>query len=292
MTPREATLRLGGVWSNERGMAPCPLPDHGKGRGDLNWSLSLRGGESVGLLVHCFAGCPSGEVLAAIRRLEPAGTAGQDQSSNRHVASFSQSPVRAAETFWRSGVSVHNTPAEAYLTRRGLPSDSVALRYLAGARHPNSAGRKFPALLSAISDCSGKIIAVQRTFLEYDGAKASIAPNRMMLGRLNRGSVRLAPADDVLGLAEGVETALSASRIFGVPVWAACGARLSQVALPAQTRHVILFADHDEPGMEAAQAAARRFRAQGKTVEIVRPKTAGADWNDVLTTRERVSHVA
>jgi hypothetical protein len=48
----------------------------------------------------------------------------------------------------------------------------------------------------------------------------------------------------VLGLAEGIETALSAMQLTGVPVWASLGgARLHRVELPPEVKEVHVFLD-------------------------------------------------
>ena len=46
--------------------ARCPCPEHGKGRGDRNRSLSIKEGEDGRVLLHCFAGCKTADVLAAL----------------------------------------------------------------------------------------------------------------------------------------------------------------------------------------------------------------------------------
>lgn len=51
----------------------CPVPDHGRGRGDKNPSLSVAEGHS-GPVFHCRAGCDQAEVYAAVTmKLEDAG---------------------------------------------------------------------------------------------------------------------------------------------------------------------------------------------------------------------------
>ncbi|MDM7461460.1 MAG: hypothetical protein P3X24_007425, partial [bacterium] len=50
-------------------IASCPLPSHGRGRGDLNPSLSISESPDGELLVHCHAGCDSREILRELRRL-------------------------------------------------------------------------------------------------------------------------------------------------------------------------------------------------------------------------------
>jgi hypothetical protein len=61
-------------------------------------------------------------------------------------------------------------------------------------------------------------------------------------GWLGRGAVQLnPPCDGELGLAEGVESALSATQLHGIPCWATLGApRLSAIDLPSCVRRVHL----------------------------------------------------
>ena len=47
-------------------LVPCPVPSHGKGRGDRSPSLRISDGESSRLLVYCFAGCD--RCAAGLRR--------------------------------------------------------------------------------------------------------------------------------------------------------------------------------------------------------------------------------
>jgi hypothetical protein len=47
-------------------LAPCPVPGHGRGRGDRNPSLQIRDGDSR-LLVKCYAACDPRDVLDFLR---------------------------------------------------------------------------------------------------------------------------------------------------------------------------------------------------------------------------------
>ena len=52
-----------------RYLAHCPVPGHGKGRGDRNPSLSIWQREDGGVGVKCFAGCDSRDVCAELHHL-------------------------------------------------------------------------------------------------------------------------------------------------------------------------------------------------------------------------------
>ena len=89
----------------------------------------------------------------------------------------------------------------------------------------------------------------------------------------------------MVGLAEGIETALSVMQACPLPVWAALSSgNLEQVVLPPEIMRVVLLADHDGEGvgLKVAERAAERFHAEGRRVWIAHPPDAGDDFNDLL----------
>ena len=85
-----------------------------------------------------------------------------------------------------------------------------------------------------------------------------------MLGSVTGGLVRLAPIGDDghLGIAEGIETALAARMIFGIPTWAALSADgLRRWLWPQDVKRVTIFADAGDAGMQAAATLADRLNA-------------------------------
>jgi hypothetical protein len=116
-----------------------------------------------------------------------------------------------------------------------------------------------------------------------DGSgKAAVISPKMALGSLQDGAVRLGRAGKVLGLAEGIETGLSAQQLFELPVWACLGSRFDRVTIPASVIEVQIFADNGEPGQEAAAKARDVFTKGGKRVAIRRPPESFDDWNEIL----------
>ena len=86
-----------------------------------------------------------------------------------------------------------------------------------------------------------------------------------------------------MGLAEGVETALSAMQMTGMTVWASLGAsRLHSVELPPEVEEVHVFVDNDEPGRTAAKRAADTHTSMGRRVYLRSPPDQCGDWNDFL----------
>ena len=177
-------------------------------------------------------------------------------------------PDPKAVSIWETARHAAGTVVEKYLLGRGIELLPPTLR-------ASDAG-----MTAAVHAPNGNLIAIQTTFLTSDGKRASCAIPRITQGSLGRGAVRLAAASEVLGLAEGVETALSAMHLFDIPVWAALGAqRMDRVAIPIEVRKLFIFADNDGPGRAAAErtAYAHRFRK----VHLRYPPSVN-DWNDFL----------
>jgi CHC2 zinc finger/Toprim domain len=137
-----------------------------------------------------------------------------------------------------------------------------------------------PAMVALMTDpVTGEPRGVHRTFLLSDGSgKAAVAKPKMMLGRT--GVVRLEEIGVGLGLAEGIETALTVTQRIGWgPVWAAsnAGAIGSFPVLPATTLNI--FADNDTAGLTAAQECAARWVQAGGEV-LTHTPPPGEDWAD------------
>lgn len=277
---REIVERLSGEWRRAGGMCRCPAHD------DRTPSLSVRLGERR-LLFHCFAGCAIGEVLSALRALqflspelpadwnEPVATPADPGRRNRG----------AAARLWAASRPIGMSPVEAYLRGRGLALEASDLRY--HPRTPYGRGPQAifrPAMLAAVRDASG-LVAVHRTYLDLRSAGLAELPvPKRALGRLGQGAVRLRPADGgTLGWAEGIETAMAATMLTGIPCWATLGTeRFARVALPPSVRRLVLFLDNDPGGRRAERLAHEVHRDSRIEIEARYPEAAGADWNDVL----------
>nr|WP_246336085.1 toprim domain-containing protein [Azomonas macrocytogenes] len=109
---------------------------------------------------------------------------------------------------------------------------------------------------------------------------------------LNGGAIPLAePVEGILGLAEGLETALSAYRATGIATWSTVNAQLMKTfECPEGVHTVIIWADRDRSrtGEVAANVLKARLEANGISVIVLLPQLAiaakakGIDWNDVL----------
>src|SRR5581483_7637888 len=144
--------------------------------------------------------------------------------------------------------------------------------------------RGWPGLVAILRDPSGERTGgIHRTYLLEDGS-GKAPPGRKMLGHVANGVVRLTPmpVDGHLGIAEGIETALSAKAIFGVSTWAALSADgLRRWQWPVGVTRVTIFADAGEAGTQAAAVLADRLSAANIPNTIVSPLN-GDDFNDDL----------
>jgi putative DNA primase/helicase len=259
-------------------VARCPAHD------DRRPSLSIREGDGGKSLLYCYAGCSYESIIAALcdrpwrEALGPAspGTA-LDDAQRREIA----------RRIWRESRPATGTLAETYLRSRAITiAPPASLRFHPALKHPT--GAIAPAMVGGVQDRAGNPIALHRTYLAPDGlGKANVDPPKMAFGPIRGGAVRLAPAGEVLALAEGIETALSVQQATSIPVWATLGtANLAGVELPEIVRTVIIAADGDDAGERASQQAAQRFLREGKKVRIARPPT-GKDFNDVVMESDR-----
>lgn len=194
--------------------------------------------------------------------------------------------VENARAIWREAIRAVGSPVERYLASRSLtlPATPV-LRF-----HPACPRGKerLPAMIALLTDAStGEPRGIHRTFLRPDGSGKADGQSKMMLG--NGGVVRLVPDENVttgLGIAEGIETAMSAMQIAGwVPVWAATSAgAISTFPVLDGIECLTIFSDADQAGEKAARACTERWTEAGREVTVHRAP-AGCDWNDVTCGR-------
>ena len=218
---------------------------------------------------------------------------------------------RAAQRLFLSAEpALAGTPAAAYLLARGIDLAELgrqprSLRFHPGLTNRES-GRNWPALVAAVTNQAGAMIAVHRTWLHQvdDGhwTKAPLAAPKMALGGFAGGCIRLwrggsgkplahAPIGETVVIGEGIETCLSVA-IYCPELRVLCAISLSNMAgivLPAAVQNVILAADNDGDNAvarRALQAAINHFAAAGRVVRVAR-SPLGKDFNDALRMETR-----
>lgn len=201
------------------------------------------------------------------------------------------------ERLWDDAQTV--TPSSAaglYLTNRWLDIPaSDALRCLPRLDywHDGVMIGSYPVMLGAVTSPDGDLVAIHRTYLTDDGHKAPVPVVKKLsatAGPLVGASIKIgvpAPRPDGLlglGVAEGIETAIAASILSGVPVWSCVSANgLKSFNPPLRVRSLYVFGDRDESGVgqKAAAALAGRAAAVGLVARVLLPDPVG-DWADEL----------
>ncbi len=165
----------------------------------------------------------------------------------------------------------------------------------------------WPAMLGWLSAPDGRMVAGHRTWLTSEGRKAptpgpckKLTPTAGPLagacirlgwvagagGRAAGGAAMDPRAGAVLGIAEGIETALAARCASDIPTVAAYSAgALAAWQWPPGLQRLVIFADADQAGADAADKLHQRAQAAGLSVNVMAPTTPGADWCDVWAKR-------
>jgi putative DNA primase/helicase len=277
---------------------PCPLCG---GKDRFRWDD--KGGSGSFICSHCGSGngvdfamkwlkC---DFIAAKREIEK-----HLPSASVHVRKAGGSVDKIRDwmaSIWSRAIRLDGSDAASkFLAARGLalggdyPSQ---LRFAAEHPYWNDDKTKsyHPAMIAKFVSPDAKDFTLHFTYLTADGRKAAVPRVRKIApGPLPRGgAVRLAPSAEIMGIAEGIETALAAMQMFEIPVWAALSApSMMNWKPPPTARTILVCADHDLSfaGQSAAFGLAYRLRTEGLGVEVKLPDKAGNDWNDILLQRQ------
>ena len=244
-----------------------------------SFSLTPDGGAFV-----CFGCGEKGDVFDFIAKIEGLDLKGAVAFLERNAPATKPTPkprtvepdvelkrrIEAALKIWREAGPVDGTPVDDYLRNRGITIPTPPTI----KHHPNliysPTGNHFHGMVAAIQATDRRIVAIHRTYLLADGRKAQIDRQRMMLGPCGGNTVRLAAAGPKLALSEGIENGLSFMEATGIPTWAALSAgNLSMVTIPDDVRELVIVADGEDAGREAANQTADRWIREGLKVRIV-----------------------
>lgn len=197
----------------------------------------------------------------------------------------------AARRLFAMSQAVGGTLADTYLRHRCITSVSglAALRF-----HPRCYYRledqditeTWPAMIAAVTDLSGEVTGVHRTWLAPDGSgKASIDTPRKAMGDLLGHAVRFGVPGEVMAAGEGIESVLSVREVLpGMAMAAALSApHLAAIAFPETLRRLYIVRDADPAGDWARDSLIERAAAAGIEALVLSP--ALGDFNEDLCER-------
>ena len=289
--------------------SPCPIHDCG---GKDRFRFDNREGRGTWICTHCGAG--DGWSLLMKLTGKPfkdlADKIRHEYESVKPTIPVKPDPRPMLNRMWVEAESNSREVAE-YLMSRGLPawmSFDPELRF-----HPRCAwsdGNNHgyaPAMLARVYQ-DGKPQTLHRTFLTTD------VPIRKMLmphaGHLNGCYIplgnfgNLPPNKDVLGVAEGIETALAARALLAhqnktinaTPmVWPTyCASQLERFNKFDNVSRLLIFADNDGTftGQAAAFGLAKRAINFNMKCSVFIPPNVQEDFNDVVRRGGSLSEVA
>ncbi len=257
--------RAGNYWQagDAFGSAGSSLYVHLSGQWRGNWRDAATGerGDLIDLIA-LQRGVPLGEAMAIASQM-----IGQDDFKPTEAAK-PRDNVKAASGLWQRArplTTSYGQHGQAYLQGRGLSLHNIFdLRFLKGAWvMVDGSRREFPAIIAAVRGESGEVVGVHRTFLDpTTPAKAAIKDPKRALGHLTGGACWLRRSGECLIVAEGIETALSIGMAFpGAALAAGLTAHhLAEMNIPKNYSRILIAADNDEAGQNAAARLTERVK--------------------------------
>lgn len=294
----------------------CAVCGHGSGMNLLMQAKGINYTEAAKLVIDMFEGHASNSVPTSVqRKVYVAPAAPTDQVERRRAA--------YAKVWSEAQVVIDGDPVDRYLRSRipGLLQVPSVIRFHPGMQFygiaPEGAyvGRDYglhPCMVSAVVDELGRCCNIHRTFLTHQGKKLVMQepdsddpsllvdlPSKKLMPSIGAKhyQIRLAkPLDAVLGIAEGIETALAAMVYSGVPTWSVVATTgMVNFLVPDAISKLVIFADNDKltdrginPGLDAARRlldrpdVVKRIEDESLKVVIRTPEKAGTDMVDFL----------
>jgi putative DNA primase/helicase len=277
MTARDLADRLGLKAYPRSWRGRCPSCDYASG------TFSIRAGRDSSARLYCANGCTADELAATVARAT--GLPPPVRQPDGGQAAKRERNLERGLSLWRGSEPAVGTLADKHLRARGLPelAASAALRFRGDTPHPE--GGRLPAMIALVTDVAERPLWIHRTYLARDGSKATVEPAKASLGPIWGGAIQLDPlaANRLLVIGEGIESSASAGRLMGLPAWAAisAGNLAKGLLLPPDARGIVIAADPDQAGRDAARDAWLRWTKEGRTVQIATPNGSG-DFNDLL----------
>lgn len=270
---------------------PCPVCggkdrfifDDKEGRG--TYYCNSCGAGTGAQLLSLFKGWSMSETLKEVGKI-----VGSVEKQDIKPEMTDEQKRKAMNDLWQSSRQpAPDDPVSKYLLSRcGTDVVPFAIRYHPKVFHAETR-TEWPCMVAKVTGYDNRPVALHRTYLTEAGKKAAVEPNKKLMAQMPDGSaIRLGPYTDTIGIAEGIETAITCAVCFGVPTWAAVSASMLVKWKPPEiVEKVFIFADNDHSftGQLAAYRLAynleREFKGKYK-IRVAIPRASGADWNDMF----------
>ena len=210
--------------------------------------------------------------------------------SNPVRTSLAQQRERVSRKF-STLTALRGTGADSYLKGRGI--NSLPMESVKYCDKQPAEGKTLQAIWALATDDRGELCYLHRTLLNSD-KKAEVTAAKKM-NKLQEDSyleyaksvaIRMFPVSSTLGIAEGIETALSCHQITKCNTWATMNtAFMKKFRVPAGVKNLIIFADADSNGAghwAAFECAAANLHAKNDLESVSVRWPAQGDFNDVL----------
>lgn len=266
----------------------------------LSWYLNVSKREVLDIIIDLCGGDISKVTRSAVSRVKRQRIQSVEQFVSKEEATRRHNTLKKV---WRDATPIKGTLAENYLHHRGILGSPdtwhdlyfhPALSYKEDDKSP---WIKLPGMLSIVRNADGKPVTLHRTFLNADGTdKAAVTRKKMLLAQpkpLKGACIMLdKPVNTLLGgligISEGIETALSVREATGCPMWIGISDRIMEkMEFASFIQTIVVWADIEASaaGMRAAKHIAEKWQAKGKQVIIKDPSLVlqreKVDWNDV-----------
>ncbi|MPT22330.1 MAG: DNA primase [Starkeya sp.] len=195
--------------------------------------------------------------------------------------------IEAAQRLFAMSRPIAGTLAQTYLRRRGITLLHGAgnLRFHPRCYYKPDDGptETLPAMIAAVTDLTGRITGVHRTWLAPDGSdKAPVDTPRKAMGDLLGSAVRIGVPDSVMAAGEGIETMLSLRQVLPSMAMAPAlsASHLAGILFPPVLRRLYIVRDNDPAGDAARDTLIERANAGG--IEAIPLSPALGDFNEDL----------
>lgn len=200
-------------------------------------------------------------------------------------------PGPALNKLWNvSSKLTGSDPVSKYLHTRKILLTPDNVRFCSKC-YESDTKKEYPAMIARVHNKDGKPVCLHRTYLNGTGKADIESPKKLMTSTepLPGSAIRLFQPggqfeSGVIGVAEGIETAISAAQLNGIATWAVISTSImAGFEPPENIKRIIIFGDNDAnySGQKAAYTLANKLYLAGLLVEVEIPPTIGDDWNNV-----------